>query len=538
MSMPGEPAQSGTGLCWYGMRRLPPLLDAFTKEIDGVKTSDDIEYIHRMRVASRRLRAALPLFRTCFSQKQYRKWMQEITAITRALGEARDTDVQITFLAKYEKKQQKKFNSRKQKDTAALPPASHAVRFLAARLQKKRTSLQSKVISALVRLEKSRVIEEMHDTFSNQLLARRRVPKRSLAYGISLLAALRIEKRLQAMLSYEQWIPNPDAVAEHHATRIAAKKLRYTMEVYGPVYRWGLKKILARVKKVQEILGDLHDCDVWIDQVTVILLEERSHLRSAGNTKRPDAATISSLILFLQERKKERVLLHRKFVRYWEKLRRLKTWDELCGDLVGGTKTRFRPAGTYNPDEAAAAVRSLAMEFPQGLDHCRHVTSLALMIFDDLKPIHQLGARERFLLESAGMLHDIGWKYGQKRHNIRSADMIVSEENLPFDIPERSIIILTARFHRGNVAPETSGFFRLLSQEHQKQVLVLAAILRIADGFDYLHLGTVKAVSCTQKEQEIILQVTATGDASVEKQRAGMKSDLFYRVFNQIPVIP
>ena len=48
------------------------------------------------------------------------------------------------------------------------------------------------------------------------------------------------------MLSYEPWVPYPDAVAEHHATRIAAKKLRYTMEIYGPVYRRNLKKPLIR----------------------------------------------------------------------------------------------------------------------------------------------------------------------------------------------------------------------------------------------------------------------------------------------------
>jgi CHAD domain-containing protein len=537
MTMPGEQAMPKTGLCWYGLQRLPPLLDAFSKEIDGVKTSEDREYIHRMRVASRRLRAALPLFRPCFPNKQYRRWMQEITNITRALGEARDTDVQITFLSKYERKRSGKFSSRSKKTMGTVPATAPAIKFLASRLLKRRSTLQSKVISALLKLEKSQVIEEMRDTFSNYLSANQRVQKKSLVYGISSVAALRIEKRLHAMLSYEQWIPNPDAVAEHHATRIAAKKLRYTMEVYGQVYRRGLKKILTRVKKVQEILGDLHDCDVWIDQVTLLLLQERALLRSPGNRKRPDAATISSLILFLQERKKERTILHRTFMRYWETLGRLRTWDELCVSLEKGRKTRFRPLTMYNDTEVNTAVRTLALEYPGALEHSRHVTDLALMIFDSLQPLHQLESRERFFLECAGMLHDIGWKYGQRRHNIRSAGMIVSDENLPFDIPERSIIALVARFHRGNVAPETSGFFRLLSPEYQKQVLTLAAILRIADGFDYLHLGTVQAVSCTSEGQEIVVNVTAYGDASVEKQRAGVKSDLFIRVFNRKPVI-
>jgi len=89
MIVPGNPA-SGTGLCWYGMQKLPQLLEAVTREIGGVEEAQDIEYIHRMRVASRRLRAALPLFSSCFPAKHYGKWMQELTNITRALGEARE----------------------------------------------------------------------------------------------------------------------------------------------------------------------------------------------------------------------------------------------------------------------------------------------------------------------------------------------------------------------------------------------------------------------------------------------------------------
>lgn len=535
--MPVEQPLPVTGLCWYGMQRLPPLLEAFFKEIEGVKSAEDSEYIHRMRVASRRLRAALPLFRSCFPRKQYRRWMREITNITRALGEARDTDVQIAFLSKYEKKRAGKSPSRKNKTPGAVPATAPAIQYLASRLQKKRTALQSKVISALLELEKSQVIEEMRDTFSNYLSTRRRVQKRSLVYGITPVAALRIEKRLHTLLSYEQWVPDPDAVAEHHATRIAAKKLRYTMEVYGPVYRRGLKKILNRVKKVQEILGDLHDCDVWIDQVTLLLLQERALLRSDSTSKHPDAPTITSLIHFLQERKKQRTILHRRFMRYWETLGRLRTWDELRINLEAGRKTRFRPLTPFSESEAATVVHSLAGQSPQVLDHSHHVTVLALMIFDNLQSLHHLDRSERFLLECAGMLHDIGLKYGQRRHNTRSAGMILADETLPFDIPERSVIALVARSHRGNSAPETSGYFRLLSTGYKEQARVLAAILRIADGLDYLHLGTVEAVTCMPEGEDIVLNIASTGDVSVEKQRAGLKSDLFTRVFNRKLVI-
>jgi CHAD domain-containing protein len=83
---------------------LLPLLDALSQETEGVKAGKDIEYIHRMRVASRRRRAALPLCAPCFHQKRYHKWIAEIQTITRALSEARDVDVQMEFLRKYQKK--------------------------------------------------------------------------------------------------------------------------------------------------------------------------------------------------------------------------------------------------------------------------------------------------------------------------------------------------------------------------------------------------------------------------------------------------
>ena len=71
------------------------------------------------------------------------------------------------------------------------------------------------------------------------------------------------------------------------------------MEIYGSVYRNSLKKPLARVKKIQEILGDIHDCDVWIDHITLILIRERNLLRSSKGTKRPDTTTLASLKMVL-----------------------------------------------------------------------------------------------------------------------------------------------------------------------------------------------------------------------------------------------
>ena len=377
--------------------------------------------------------------------------MREITAITRALGDARDADVQIVFLQKTLKKIQKGTDQQKNELTGYQPSMEPAIRFLLRSLQKKRGLLQKRVLSALLALEKSRVAEEMQRAFTvlnNEFTVTKTRPKLA---GIPPLAALRIGKRLFTLLSYDPWVLHPEAVAEHHATRIAAKKLRYTMEIYGTVYRNDLKKHLARVKKIQEILGDIHDCDVWIDHITLILLKERTLLRSSKGTKRPDTVTLASLKLLLQDREAERKRRYRQFVHYWQALARVKLWEELKKTLDSGRKARYRPHSQYSDHDATAAVNKLADEYPEGQPHSRHVTTLALTLFDGLQSLHNLGKHDRTLLEYAGQLHDIGWKFGQAGHNRRGAEMVFSDENLPFDLPERGVIGLAILSHRGRV---------------------------------------------------------------------------------------
>lgn len=57
-----------------------------------------IERVHDMRVATRRLRAALEIFRVCFPRDEYRRALGEIKALADALGERRDRDVTIASL--------------------------------------------------------------------------------------------------------------------------------------------------------------------------------------------------------------------------------------------------------------------------------------------------------------------------------------------------------------------------------------------------------------------------------------------------------
>ncbi len=531
-----DPAPPITGFCWFMLRRLPPLLDAFEKEIEGVRLAEDSEYIHRMRVASRRLRAALPLFRSCFPKKAYDRWMNEITAITRALGEARDTDVQIAFLEKYQKRSLAAWKKRPGRITPE-PPAALAVQYLLADLRKRRRRLQDPVLAALDDLEKSRILPAMREELSRLATGSRRIPRQGLAYGIPSLAAYRIEARLATMLSFEPWVNHKEAVAEHHALRIAAKKLRYTMETFGPVYRLGLVKPHARVKKVQEILGDLHDCDVWIDHVTLLLLKERSRFRPLTGEKGPDTATIASLRVFLQEREKDRVVIHRKFMRYWESLQRAGLWDEIRHTLIHGRKKLFVPAACGTAAEVRAAVTAMAAEVPHVLPHVHQVTRLALMFFDATLPFHNLSIRDRLLLETAGMLHDLGWKGRRRNHHERSARAIISSQRLPLDCQERAVVALAAFAHNSRDAPGDHPLFVLLSPEFQNKTLQVTAILRVANALDAGHRGTVHEVHCIIENTAITCDVVSVADAAAEKEQARILAGLFAVVFGRELVI-
>ena len=67
---------------------------------EGVLDTSDIERVHDMRVATRRLRAAMEIFETAFPKKQHRAVLKEVKALADALGERRDRDVAIDAMTK------------------------------------------------------------------------------------------------------------------------------------------------------------------------------------------------------------------------------------------------------------------------------------------------------------------------------------------------------------------------------------------------------------------------------------------------------
>jgi len=301
-------------VCEFGAGVIGRYTNALRQEIPGVRLGKDIEAIHRMRVASRRLRSALPLFESCYAQKYRQSWQKEIRQVTRALGEARDSDVQIdrlkVFLASIQ-------------DIALRP----GVRRLILRLSQRRAGLQANVIRALDELEHDRTLDSLEEQARAKFSEHS--PGEPYSYPLYLLSKQAILVCLEGFLKYEPFISDPASIAELHAMRIAAKQLRYTLEIFSPIYPGELKNPIQIVRSAQEMLGDIHDCDVWAIFLPQFLEKERSRIvrfyGHAGTYK----MLIPGITYFQQNRSQFRDQVYRNYLKNWEKWKKKDEWNAL-----------------------------------------------------------------------------------------------------------------------------------------------------------------------------------------------------------------
>ena len=148
------------------------------------------------------------------------------------------------------------------------------------------------------------------------------------------------------------------------------------------------------------------------------------------------------------------------------------------------------------------ALRALAREIDLEPDHVFQVCKTALSIFDQTHELHLLGAAERPLLEAGALLHDCGFQRGPQRHHKHSRDLILELELPGFSDSEKKIVACVARYHRKAAPEPTHAVFRDLSPQEQAVVSRLAAILRVADGLDRLHVASAQSIRVEREGEQ------------------------------------
>jgi len=178
-------------------------------------------------------------------------------------------------------------------------------------------------------------------------------------------------------------------------------------------------------------------------------------------------------------------------------------------------------------------------DFGRGYGHVFKVRDLALRIFDELRRLglHGMGSRERFWLEAAAILHDIGVHVDEKCHNWASRDLILSSKELKeiLDYLDLRAVAWIAFFHRRKPDPfefEDEKWREVLESEYGESVVRLAAILRIADALDRSLRQVVRDVELERKDDVVLIKVYSEEDVTIEIDRVYKKAQLFEKVFN------
>ena len=166
------------------------------------------------------------------------------------------------------------------------------------------------------------------------------------------------------------------------------------------------------------------------------------------------------------------------------------------------------------PDLRAFSVLNLARFFDYQSSHAEHVKFLSGRLFDQLQPLHGLGALEREWLMAAATLHDIGTAIRYSDHH-KHSQLLIASNGLPGWAPrEVAIIALLTRYHRKGT-PTAGEFESLLEQGDEERLTILASLLRISEYLERGRSGAVRDVQVRFDKKRLTLTLVAE-NAEVE----------------------
>ena len=211
----------------------------------------DPEGVHSMRVASRRLRSALRSFLPHLNEREVAPVAKQIKTIADTLGEVRDQDVAIQALEDLSTQAPKRFSHSLQRLIDSRKEIREpARRTLKKEIGKKRLEqLTIEFRGAVTSVAQHQATTTSPDSESSYL---------DVARGV-------IDDRLSDLEQLSKSLYYPDDVQPLHDMRIAAKRLRYAIELFAECFPSDIGSFAKHAALLQTDLGQLHDCDVWID---------------------------------------------------------------------------------------------------------------------------------------------------------------------------------------------------------------------------------------------------------------------------------
>ena len=234
-----SPASDGRSLATLARRILRLHYRRFLAAETRLRLGTDPECVHDLRVAARRMRAALRCFAAALPRAWGRRTLAELQWIARAMSRLRDLEVSLEIL---------------RKDRRRLPPKCRAgADRIAVRLESRRGAAQRQVIEAMDSARGRRLGATLGRFFRRRGAApARRAPDP---------ADLLIGRHRKVRRLLREMAPLPTA-AELHTLRIQLKKLRYACEFLAGHYGGPVGELADRLARIQDVLGAHHDEEV------------------------------------------------------------------------------------------------------------------------------------------------------------------------------------------------------------------------------------------------------------------------------------
>ena len=223
----------------------------------AVLASDDIEAVHEMRVATRRLRSALRDFAPLLRSRPLKTVRKDLKELADTLGVARDEDVALVALEKLQKK-------------APEPAVKTGIEKLIAERRKKRACAQRDLTAALA----ASALDDLQRRF--HAAVEKAAQKKSKAQTVSFTDAGRaaVLNGLEEFCRLSESLYAPHRVKRLHRLRISAKRLRYAVELFTACRGEQLTPFAEEIAEMQSYLGEVHDADAWIESFSTRLLED------------------------------------------------------------------------------------------------------------------------------------------------------------------------------------------------------------------------------------------------------------------------
>lgn len=212
----------------------------------GARAGDDIDGVHKMRVATRRMRAAWRVFDGAYRRSVQKRYVDQLREVAATLGAVRDLDVQLERL--------KAFGAN------ATPETAEALAPLTEEWKHRRGAARAVLLDLLASRDYSNFVDSYRafvDTAGAGVA--------NVSIGrVRDVAAGRIWRAYETFRAHEAVLPWADVPALH-AIRIDGKRLRYTLEFFREVLPAQVDLLIAEVVAVQDHLGLLNDAQVASD---------------------------------------------------------------------------------------------------------------------------------------------------------------------------------------------------------------------------------------------------------------------------------